>query len=235
MDVVVKLLIAHVVADFLLQWPAMLKSKAYYKFASPYLYLHAAIHLILSFVLVRDIDLWPVLLLIGITHGVIDGLKLTFTNESNECCLFFIDQLLHVVIIFIAVALWAEFPLLSIEQHPYFYPHVLFLIFITFPSSIIIQKFFLRWTLPAPVHESLGGAGVYIGYIERLLIYLAVVTQHWGLVGFLLAAKSLFRLGEVKKVEDRKYAEYILLGTLLSMTIALASGMSFLLVTGQSL
>jgi hypothetical protein len=35
-------------------------------------------------------------------------------------------------------------------------------------------------------------------------------------VGFLVAAKSILRIGEVKAPEQRKEAEYIIIGTLMS-------------------
>jgi hypothetical protein len=39
-----------------------------------------------------------------------------------------------------------------------------------------------------------------------------------------LAAKSVFRFGDLKESKDRKLTEYILIGTLLSFGIAIASG-----------
>jgi hypothetical protein len=42
---------------------------------------------------------------------------------------------------------------------------------------------------------------------------------------FLLAAKSIFRFGDLKKVKDRKLTEYVLIGTLLSFGIAILVGL----------
>jgi hypothetical protein len=44
-------------------------------------------------------------------------------------------------------------------------------------------------------------------------------------IGFLLAAKSIFRFGDLKEAKDRKLTEYVLIGTLLSFGIALLIGL----------
>jgi hypothetical protein len=75
------------------------------------------------------------------------------------------------------------------------------------------------------LEESLSNAGKYIGMLERLLVFIFIVTGHWEGIGFLLAAKSVFRFGDLKKSKDRKLTEYILIGTLLSFSIALAVGL----------
>ena len=43
-------------------------------------------------------------------------------------------------------------------------------------------------------------------------------------VGFLLAAKSVFRFGDLKEKNDHKMTEYVMIGTLLSVTITLFIG-----------
>ncbi|MFV0501856.1 MAG: hypothetical protein ACK5MH_09735 [Bacteroidales bacterium] len=49
-------------------------------------------------------------------------------------------------------------------------------------------------------------------------------------IGFLLAAKSIFRFGDLKDSKDRKLTEYILIGTLLSFAVAIATGQLVLLL-----
>jgi hypothetical protein len=58
--------------------------------------------------------------------------------------------------------------------------------------------------------------GKYIGLLERLLIYLFVLCEQITGVGFLVAAKSIFRFGELSDHQNRLEAEYITIGTLLS-------------------
>lgn len=74
-------------------------------------------------------------------------------------------------------------------------------------------------------NDSLSNAGKYIGMLERIFVFIFVVTGNWDGIGFLLAAKSVFRFGDLKESKDRKLTEYILIGTFLSFGIAIVVGM----------
>ncbi|MFO7738926.1 MAG: hypothetical protein R6V46_10655, partial [Desulfatiglandaceae bacterium] len=58
------------------------------------------------------------------------------------------------------------------------------------------------------------------------------LLQRFEAIGFLIAAKSIFRFGEVSKPERRKEAEYILIGTMLSFLIAIVTGIGAAWVVG---
>ncbi len=75
--------------------------------------------------------------------------------------------------------------------------------------------------------KSLNDAGKYIGILERLFIFVFVITYNWQGIGFLLAAKSIFRFGDLSKSEDRKLTEYILIGTLLSFGLAIGIALGY--------
>jgi len=60
--------------------------------------------------------------------------------------------------------------------------------------------------------------GRVIGVLERALIFFFVLNGQLGAVGFTLAAKGLTRF---KELEDRGFAEYVLIGTLLSSGLAM--------------
>jgi hypothetical protein len=64
--------------------------------------------------------------------------------------------------------------------------------------------------------------GKLIGQLERFLIYLFVLAGRPEGVGFLVAAKSVFRFGELTKPANRLEAEYITIGTLMSFSWGLA-------------
>jgi len=74
--------------------------------------------------------------------------------------------------------------------------------------------------LPEPRGFVKGGR--IVGQLERALVFLLVATGNLSAVGFLVAAKSVFRFGEITDVGQRKEAEYILIGTLMSFTWAVA-------------
>lgn len=67
--------------------------------------------------------------------------------------------------------------------------------------------------------------GKVIGRLERFLLYLFVTSDALGAVGFLMAAKSIFRFGELSNQSNRLEAEYITIGTLTSFAVGLAIAM----------
>jgi len=84
---------------------------------------------------------------------------------------------------------------------------------------------------PRESGEQLQNAGLYIGWLERFLILTALLLQSPVAVGLILTAKAIVRYPEFKSV---RFAEYVLIGTLLSVSLALA-GAVFLawLLLGQ--
>jgi len=63
--------------------------------------------------------------------------------------------------------------------------------------------------------------GRIIGILERGLLYAFVLQAQYGAIGFILAAKAFTRF---KALDDRPFAEYVLIGTLLSACLALLNG-----------
>lgn len=103
---------------------------------------------------------------------------------------------------------------------------------LTHPISVLIRFIISKWSPPVEDLNggSLANAGSYIGMLERLFVFTFILTGHWEAIGFLLAAKSAFRFGDLKESKDRKLTEYVLIGTLLSFGIAIAAGIIFQLL-----
>ena len=66
-------------------------------------------------------------------------------------------------------------------------------------------------------------AGRYIGILERSLILMAVLFGRIEFIGYIFAAKSIARYPEMK--EGDHFAEYYLIGTLTSISIAFFGGL----------
>jgi len=102
-------------------------------------------------------------------------------------------------------------------------------VFLTTPASMMIKILLSSWSPITVEHskvqtESLTNAGKYIGILERLLVFVFIVVNHWEGVGFLIAAKSVFRFSDLAEAKQRKLTEYIMIGTLLSFGIAVLLG-----------
>lgn len=224
-----KLLIAHVLGDFFLQPDSWVAEKERIKLKSSKLYLHIAIHMALIFLVFMSFDVWQLALSIGLLHGIIDAIKLLFQKAKTKRIWFFVDQALHILTIFIC---WSYFYNSNISfaflQNNQFWLFLLGAMFLTSPTAIFIRVIIAKWIPTGGGTSSLRDAGKFIGILERLLIYLFVCTHHFEAVGFLLAAKSIFRFGDLKEAHDIKLTEYVLIGTLLSFGIALIVAMSVL-------
>lgn len=93
-------------------------------------------------------------------------------------------------------------------------------------SGVILAAFLARFEVPVEQEAAKGleNGGFWIGVSERSLIYIFIIMGEPSGVGFLVAAKSIFRIGEIRDGEQRKLAEYILIGTLSSFTLAVVVG-----------
>ncbi|PTM06501.1 MAG: DUF3307 domain-containing protein [Bacteroidetes bacterium] len=231
MMLLIKLLLAHIIGDFFLQSEKWVNDKEEKKLKSPILYLHVGIHIILLLIILWDISLWPIILIIGSTHLIIDAAKLILQKKKTKRLLFFLDQILHITII---VATYFIYTNTELDLNSLFSEQNLLLItclaFLTQPVSIIMQIIFTKWNISKLTenNESLKDAGKYIGILERLLVFVFIISNHWEAVGFLITAKSVFRFGDLKESKHRKLTEYILIGTLISFGIAIAVGLLFL-------
>jgi hypothetical protein len=60
--------------------------------------------------------------------------------------------------------------------------------------------------------------GKIIGVVERVLFYFFVITNNYASIAFILTAKGLTRF---KELDDKHFAEYVLIGTLLSSSLSI--------------
>lgn len=223
-----KLILAHLFGDFILQPDSWVADKERRKLKSPYLYLHVLIHTVLSFVFLWNTDLWWVSLVIGSTHFIIDASKLIFQTVKNKKRWFFIDQMLHILVIAGISFYFKEFSF-GFLQNQEVLKILMAALFLTTPASIFIKILLSSWT-PVPETqsslqtESLSSAGKYIGILERLLVFTFIMVNHWEGVGFMVAAKSVFRFSDLAQAKQRKLTEYVLIGTLLSFGLAVLTG-----------
>jgi len=236
MIILLKLILAHFIGDFLLQPASWVKKKEKFRLKSPVLYLHILIHGILILILLWDFSYWTLALTVMVTHGAIDVIKLYNQNHHNKTKWFVADQLLHIasIALIFFILIQPQWKIGTITASPVFWIYITALLFITLVSGIIIQELLRKWSdeltdvkeKKGKIHpnESLKNAGRYIGILERLLTFLFIIIGQWEAIGFLLAAKSVFRFGDLKESKDKKLTEYILIGTLLSFGIAIITG-----------
>lgn len=227
-EFILLLILAHLLTDFVFQPSSWVRDKVENKIRSVSLYKHIGVYsLALISTLRFDFSYWREIIILIFSHYLIDLVKSYSENGQNKRKLFVLDQLLHFVIILL-VASWSIDISLSLDK--IFSKEALLIVvaivLLTFASSVIIQVFMSRWTV-SDGDDSLKDAGKYIGYIERIFIFIFILLNQWSAIGFLLTAKSVFRFGDLSRAKDRKLTEYILIGTLMSFGIAIVVGVLY--------
>lgn len=224
----IKLLLAHLLGDFIWQPNSWVADKEVKKHKSIYLYLHILLHGILAALLAGEIQFIPYAILIAVTHGVIDLIKLNFQKSTTKRTWFVIDQMAHILILIGIVFLYKNKTIELLWFGNQFWILITGLLFITKPTSIFIKTIISIWSPEesnSHIDNSLASAGNYIGILERLFVFGFILTGHFEAIGFLLAAKSIFRFGDLKEAKDRKLTEYVLIGTLISFGTAILTGL----------
>ncbi len=223
-----QLILAHIIGDFILQPGKWVARKEQKKTASKELYWHIFIHAVLSFIFLWNLNLWWIALVIGFSHFIIDALKLHLQSNKTKKAAFFLDQGAHLLVIVFLSFIIGEinFNFLHDAQFLKIFTGIVFL---TIPVSVIIKILLSSWIpetqdINKVQTESLVNAGKYIGILERLLVFTFIIADHWEGVGFMIAAKSVFRFSDLAEARQRKLTEYVLVGTLLSFGIAVIVG-----------
>jgi hypothetical protein len=249
---VLALYLAHLLTDFIFQTSRLVQQKknghaiGYFK--------HGAIHYICAllaaacFLPGTAFSLRFQLVVIGLTfvHLFIDFSKIQLSKSrpsADSALAFLVDQCVHVITIVWAACLIEQTPLATVSRgtlrlirgHS---DRILFLlvvyIVVIFACGYLIRfitKPLMRHIGLVPTHTSdstphetpaqLSNAGMYIGWLERFLVLTALLLHSPATVGLIIAAKSVARFPQFHR---EQFAEYFLIGTLLSICTALVGG-----------
>ncbi len=241
--------LGHLVADFLLQSNSLIARKIK-GHASGYLY-HGLLHYLAIVVVMAVVApsnlLRPrfhaILFSLTAVHLLIDWCKLRLTKSGqipDGIVPFLADQALHVITIVIAVMIYARTPAQEVliamrSLQPYYTKGLAVLV--VYVAAVFSGGYVVRYLMKPLIRdlprvadetsEHLQNAGMYIGWLERTLILTAVIMRSPATIGLVLTAKSIVRYQEMK---SGRFAEYFLIGTLLSIVLAIFGGIILLKV-----
>jgi len=238
------LLLIHILGDYYFQTEEIAKQKqdklsALIKHSI--LYLVACITVILPII---TIEMLISAVSLGISHAVIDFAKYKYVSnkyiqpdnngksllmQKRTVVIFLVDQFAHFICIFIiAYALTANNYSVHITSmvHRFFQvvdvhatavlPWTVILLLIWKPVNITIKQLLSVYKpnneeKEIPNDKNTGG---FIGLLERLIILMFLAIGQYAAIGLVLTAKSIARYDKIAK--QPSFAEYYLLGTLLS-------------------
>ena len=220
----IKIILAHLLTDLVLQPASWIESRNKKHFSSVHLYLHGSITAIVALLLI-GVHYWLIAIIILVTHTIIDGWK---SYQPNDIKYFLVDQCLHLLVILVCwYFLFLNFDDLISALQSINTKNTLAIItayvFVTFPAGILIGQLTKKWREQIADAPALGNAGKWIGIIERIVILTLVFNNQYEAIGLLIAAKSLLRFSEANRPEVK--TEYLLIGTLISITIAILTGL----------
>ena len=233
--IVAILISVHLLADFLFQTSAYSEKKR--KKLKPLL-LHCFIYFI-----VFEIVLLPILqfkkafllgMIISVLHFFINftknKLEKSFPQRRLQIWIFSINQLIHFVLL---IGMNYIFNLensvsnlyINLQGYENFKTIILYISVFSIifePASVFIRKLFTSISSKTYPKENLEElkAGNIIGKLERMIIAILLLNNQFGVIGFVLTAKSIARF---KQMENRDFAEKYLIGTLTSFLIVLIS------------
>ena len=229
--------IAHVIADFFSQPECISSEKQRKCLSSWHIYIHTLVVFIASLGLTFTCEFIWYAAAITISHFVIDALKCIIERWYNKKrkiseksytnhYIFLADQILHLTVIYCAVAVyWTNnhltstcFDIFTIKQLLTFAGILLCMK----PTNVIIRSCLSSLNLYCPNEDKndLERAGRWIGTVERIMALALVMLQQYSAIGFIIAAKSVLRYNDSKAGKT----EYVLIGTLLSFSIAILIG-----------
>ncbi len=245
MAVFTMLFLSHILGDYYLQPMCLAVRKSR---SIGYVVIHAAIYaavLGLSMLLLGGGYAWAVLVC-AVTHAVIDIVKQIILNTSakrgvltvrGDRTAFVVDQILHLLIMLATSAVvtseltvtepgfsaWVE-EAFGIDLYVMLSYAALALAVIK-PANVFIKKL-LEPVKPddadnaagPPVDCSTLRAGGYIGALERLLAAVLLSLGQYAAIALVFTAKSIARF---RALDNKTFAEYYIMGTLLSVTTAI--------------
>ncbi len=241
------LYLAHLLTDFVFESDRLVVGKrnntvlAYVEHGGIHLVSAALLLGLGSPVLVRSLDFYGVIIGLTLAHLALDWGKLSvvrLTTKAEGTLAFVVGQLVYVFPVCVAAGMIAKTPLRELMVGlTWFQSHAeeTLLLLVVYVGVIFGGGHFVRLAtkplirgdlgLAGQTTEELQNAGMYIGWLERFLIVTSLLLQSPATVGLILTAKSIARYPEFK---SKRFAEYFLIGTLLSISIGIVGGLILL-------
>jgi len=227
--ILIRLVLLHLVNDFLIQPYAWVKDRNENHHKSSRLYIHGILAGLGAYIACWNWSALPIFVVVTCTHIAIDLWKSHQIESMNNLVSFLVDQMGHIFILIICWIFWisgfdAMTKLLTHVLTDYKIMLILLGYIISiFPIGYLVSFGTERWRkqIENEGKSSLTEAGRWIGIIERAVVITLVLIGRFETIGLILTAKSILRFSDM---EVRKNSEYVLIGTLISFSLSMFVG-----------
>lgn len=227
------LFLGHMIADFYFQTENIAENK---QDSINWMILHCTIYAVIITALVVLLtgrwELIFVVLIIFVTHFLLDEVKLKIEMRKDKPLLFFLlDQVAHLIILYL---IWKWFvegkQVLIIDSlASKLLAYITLILVLVQPGSIVVMKAITNSSEDSEQTDE-KRYGRYIGILERLVISILILCGLGATIGFVLTAKTVARFSKMK---EQSFSEKYLVGTLLSSLIAIGSTYIAMTVVGK--
>jgi hypothetical protein len=242
------MLLAHVLTDFVLQWDQLVYLKNSRKLKGFFYHgmILFILQTLLLFTLYSAASAVLFSLIVTLVHLLIDYGKEFISSKRaiGKLIIFVGDQVLHILII-LFLSSWFSLNahsfltdlfvnIVPVQLSLLFFNRLLtaliILIYLCFGGAILIRLTldviyrhvdnYMQAIAPEDLHKrdpiKEVRVGKYVGIMERSILFIFLINGEFSAVGFVIAAKSLTRFNQLS---HKNFAEYYLIGTLLSILL----------------
>ena len=235
------LLLIHILGDYYFQSDLLAKEKLEHLSQVKKHGIIYAVICMIAVIPVLSLGMFFAGLVLAVSHFIIDLLKYYHSKKlyerkklssEKECFIYLADQSLHFICLGIVAYIFTVnngmihllppliivFQTIRLSAYSAF-TWALSLLLIWKPANITIKQLLSQYKPNDENGNSNKKAGGFIGLLERLVLLVLLSIGQYSAMGLVLTAKSIARYDKISKSQE--FAEYYLLGTLLSTAIVL--------------
>lgn len=228
----------HVLGDFYLQTDTISEKKiSKYKYVMLHSIIYATVFCV-GTILIWSLQIAIAILVLSVLHFMIDSVKylcIKYYNHDSESIVYCTDQCIHILSLIITVIIFKYcnyniafspeangFLNMFINNGMAALRWACIILIVCKPANITIKKMLSKYkpsSKDGNDDNTIKNVGAFIGTLERIIIVLLLSVNQYAAIGLVLTAKSVARYDKISK--DPPFAEYYLLGTLLSTLLVI--------------
>ncbi|WP_444658786.1 DUF3307 domain-containing protein [Caproiciproducens sp. R2] len=237
-NLLILFVLLHVLGDFYLQTDTISEKKIFkYKYVVLHSILYAAVFCV-GTILIWSMQIAIAVFVLSVLHFLIDSVKYLYSkydNSVSESIVYCTDQWIHILSLIITVIIfkYCNYNIAVLPEAKSFLSIFTdngmtalrwscIILIVCKPANITIKKILSQYkpgSKDGSSDKTIKNVGAFIGTLERMIIVLLLSVNQYAAIGLVLTAKSVARYDKISK--EPPFAEYYLLGTLLSTLLVI--------------